>query len=111
MAEYMLLYKGDATEAKDMDPEKSKEVMQKWGAWMSEIGDKMVNMGSPMNKRGVSIVDDGNEGTADMINGYSIIKAESMEEAKKLSKNHPFLADGTGNFSVEIYEILPNPKM
>lgn len=111
MAEYMLLYKGDATEAKDMDPAKSKEVMAKWGTWMGEVGDKMVNMGSPMNKRGASVVDDGSEGSAELLNGYSIIKADSMEEAKKLSQNHPFLAEGKGNFSVEIYEILPTPKM
>ena len=35
----------------------------------------------------------------------------AMEDAKALVESHPFLSDHSGKFSVEIYELMPVPKM
>ncbi|HUC95467.1 MAG TPA: YciI family protein [Candidatus Saccharimonadia bacterium] len=48
-------------------------------------------------------------GTPDQLNGFTIIQAENMDEALKLVDGHPFLSDKTGNFSVEVFELLPTP--
>lgn len=111
MAKFMLLYKGPATEAADMSPEESQEVMAKWGEWMQTVGEAMVDMGAPMNKAGASVVDDGSSGTAELLNGYTIIEAADLKAATALCNGHPFLSDKTGDFSVEVYEILPVPGM
>lgn len=110
MKKFILLYNGPATKAEDMDPAMVKEVMAKWGEWMDKLGSSMVDMGQPM-ANGEAVVDDGSEGKALQLSGYSIIQAEDMATAKKLVEDHPFLSDKTGKFSVEIFELQPVPGM
>ncbi len=111
MKKFILLYRGPATDAADMAPEKRNAIMAKWGEWMGKVGKGMVEMGQPMVKQGVSIVDDGSAGEAAELNGYSIIQAKDMAAAEKMVAGHPFLSDKTGDFSVDIYELMPVPKM
>ena len=110
MKKFILLYKGPATSAKDMGEEEAKAIMAKWAEWMQKVGSAMVDMGNPM-ANGISIVDDGSESMASQLSGYTIIQAEDMAEAKALVDGHPFLSDKSGKFSVEVYELLPVPKM
>src|SRR5579871_2264082 len=109
MKKFMLLYNGPATPPEKMDPAKRDAIMAKWGEWMEKVGDALVDFGQPM-ANGVAVVDDGSEGKATLLNGYSIIQAEDIMGAKKLSADHPFLSDKTGKFSVDIYELLPAPS-
>jgi hypothetical protein len=44
------------------------------------------------------------------VNGYSIIQAESMEEAVELLKEHPHLHWAEG-CKIEVFESLPVPGM
>ena len=111
MKKYILLYNGPATDAMDMAPELRDSIMRKWGEWMGKVGSSMVDMGQPMVKQGLSLVDDGSTKTPAELNGYSIIEANSLEEAKSLVEGHPFLSDKTGKFSVDIYELMPASKM
>lgn len=108
MEKYILLYNGPATDMKDMSEEQGKEVMEKWQVWMEKVGDALLDVGSPM-ANGVCVVDDGSDGTATSLSGYSIIQAENMDAAKKLVEGHPFLTEGKGNFSVEVHQLLPAP--
>ena len=41
--------------------------------------------------------------------GYSIIEAVDMSAAKALVDGHPFLSGSTGDFAVEIHELMPVP--
>ena len=110
MKKFILLYNGPATAPADMSQEKRNAVMAKWAEWMSKVKSSLVDMGQPM-ANGVALVDDGSESMATRLNGYSIIQATNMEAAKTLVDGHPFLSDQTGKFSVEIFELLPVPKM
>jgi hypothetical protein len=110
MKKYMLLYNGPATAAEDMSGEKAQEVMAAWGKWMAEVGEALVDIGQPM-EGGVAVVDDGTEGVATQLSGYTIVQAEDLEAARGLAKNHPFLSEGQGRFSVEVHELLPVPEM
>jgi len=110
MTKFILFYKGPATHPQDMPEEKRKAVMAKWGEWMSKVGKALVDMGQPMTN-GVSVADDGSKASAAELNGYSIIEAKDMEAAKALVADHPFLSDHSGKFSVELYELMPSPKM
>ncbi len=110
MKKFILLYNGPATPPEQMKPEETKAIMAKWGEWMEEVGNAMVDMGQPM-ANGEAVVDDGSAGTATQLSGYTIIQAEDMAGARKLVENHPFLSDKTGKFSVEVHELLSVPGM
>jgi hypothetical protein len=112
MKKFMLLYNGPATPADQMDPEKAEAVMADWGEWMDKLGSAMVEMGQPMDPRmAKSVVDDGSTGKPLQLSGYSIIQAESLDAAVELVDGHPFLSDQTGDFSVEVFELLEVPGM
>jgi hypothetical protein len=96
MTGLILLYKGPATA-----PEASHEG---WPEWFQSLGDKLVDMGSPM-ANGLVIHSDGTtSGPASSLNGYSIIRAEDSEEALDLVKRHPFLALGPA-YTIEAFDV------
>ena len=108
MAKYIFVYKGPATDMSDMTEEQSKAVMDAWGQWIQKTGSALVDVGQPM-VNGASLVDNGSEGTAAQLSGYSIVEAGDLTSAKKLADGHPFLSEGKGNFAIDIFELLPVP--
>ncbi len=108
MAKYILTYKGSATDMENMSAEDSKKVMMAWKVWMEAVGSNLVDVGAPM-ANGLSIVDDGSEGVASELSGYSIVEANDIDDAKALAKDHPFLSEGAGNFAIDIFELMPVP--
>ena len=110
MAKYMMVYKGDATDMSDMTEAQIGEVMAAWGAWMQSAGSALADIGTPFGP-GISIVDNGTMGTATSLTGYSIVESDSMEAARALANDHPFLSDGKGSYAIDVYELLPVPMM
>jgi hypothetical protein len=108
MAKFIIVYKGPATDMSDMSEEEGKAVMEAWNQWIQKLGSALVDVGQPMGN-GISLVDDGSEGTPALLNGYSIVEADDIEDAKKFADGHPFLSEGKGNFAIDIYELLPVP--
>ena len=110
MAQFIMLYKGDATDMADMTQEEMQAVMAKWAEWMQGVGSALADIGTPFGPSS-SIVDDGSAGTAVSLTGYSIVQADTMDAARALADNHPFLSEGKGNFAIDLYEMLPVPSM
>ncbi len=108
MPKYMMIYKGEATDMADMTPEQSQEVMAKWGAWMQKVGSSLADVGAPFGP-GTSVVDDGSSGTPESLTGYSIVEADSLDAAASLADGHPYLSEGKGDFSIELFELMPVP--
>lgn len=106
MTSYILLYNGPATPMEEMTPEQGEEVMGKWQAWIGSVGDALTDVGAPM-VNGHAVKDDGSAGSATQLNGYSIVQADDLDGAKRLVVGHPFLSDRTGDFAVEIHELVP----
>ena len=104
----MLIYKGEATDMADMTPEEGAAVLAKWQAWMERIGPALQDVGSPFGP-GKSVVDDGSTGNAAGLTGYSIIEANDLDHAHSLTDGHPYLSEGAGNYSVEVFELMPVP--
>jgi hypothetical protein len=98
--------RGPATPMQDFSEEQAAEQMQAWGTWMSRVGSAMVDMGSPFGER-ASLADDGTTPDPGDLNGYTIVEADSLDAAKALADNHPFLTEGKGRFSVEVFELVP----
>ena len=108
MARFILVYKGPATDMAAMTEAQSKAVMDCWNAWIGKLGAALLDVGAPFGP-GTSIVDDGKERKPDELNGYSIVEAADLAAARGLAKAHPFLSEGKGRFSLEVYELMPVP--
>lgn len=106
MAKFIYLYRGPATPMSDATPEQGAERKAAFGAWMEKVGAALVNVGSPFGTR-ASVRDDGTEGTAGDLIGYSIIEADDLAAAKALIDGLPFLSNSDGKCAVEIFELLP----
>jgi hypothetical protein len=108
MPNFMLIYKGEATDTSDMSEEQAADVMQKWGVWMEKVGPALADIGAPFGM-GVSVVDDGSMGDPTSLTGYSIVTAADLAGAQAHADGHPYLSEGLGNFAIEIYELAPVP--
>ena len=106
MARFVYLYRGPATAMSDLTPEQGAERAAAFGAWMEKVGVALVDVGSPFGSS-VSVRDDGVEGAAGDLIGYTIVEADDLAAAKALTDGLPFLAGGDGKCAVEIFELLP----
>ena len=106
MSKYLLLYRGPATPMEDFTPEQSAEQMRAWGEWMGKVGSALVDGGAPFGAR-ATVSDDGTSPAPSDQNGYTIVEAGSLDGARALTDGHPFLSEGKGRFTVEIFELVP----
>ncbi len=110
MTKFILVYKGEATPMDQMSEEEGKAIMAKWGEWMGKVGGALVDMGMPFGP-GISVVDDGSTRAAAALTGYSIVEAADLAAAQGLTDGHPYFAEGKGDFSIEVFELMPVPEM
>jgi hypothetical protein len=106
MSKFLYLYRGPATPIEEFTAEQSAEQMRLWGEWMGQVGSAMVDAGAPFGNR-ASVADDGSSAEPTDLNGYTIVEAGSLDEAHDLIKAHPFLSEGKGRFTIDIYELIP----
>jgi hypothetical protein len=102
MLKFIYLYRGQSTE---LTPEQGAERMAAFAAWAEKLGPALIDAGSPFGAS-VSVRDDGAEGTACDLIGYSIVEAADFTAAKALTDGLPFLSNRDGNCAVEIFELL-----
>ena len=108
MSKFLYLYRGPATSMEDFTPEQAAEQNKAWGDWIGRVGPALVDVGAPLGER-TAVADDSSTTTPSDQNGYSIVEADTLEAAKALVKDHPFLSEGKGRFSIEIFELAPMP--
>jgi hypothetical protein len=83
--------------------EPSPAVMDAWMSWFGKIGDKLVDPGNPFGP-GRQVTPAGSTDLTDDTSpatGYSIINAETIDEAEALLDGCPIIS------SVRIYEAMP----
>ena len=83
--------------------EEGAKLMARWETWLGGLGDSVVNPGNPvgMSKTiGAEGVTD--DGGSNPLSGFSILQADSIEAAIKLSEGCPHLDHGT----IEVAEII-----
>ena len=108
MSKFLYLYRGPATPIEEFTPDQSAEQMRLWGEWMGQVESAMVDAGAPFGTR-TSVSDDGSSAEPTDLNGYTIVEASSLDEARDLVKAHPFLSEGKGRFTIDIFELAPMP--
>lgn len=113
MKEFMLIYQGGDPEWMQNQTEADMQaLMQSWGAWMAKLQEQghLVNGGAPLHFGGQRLTSDGvvtdiaAAEFKELVSGYSIIKAESFEQAVSLTKACPIFQNPA--CVTEIREIL-----
>lgn len=100
MSNYVLAYHGGK---KSDSPEAGAKMKADWEAWVSGLGDAVVNPGTPLGmSRTVSAEGVSNDGGANPLAGFSIVEADSMDAALEMAKACPFLEMGT----IEVAEAM-----
>lgn len=100
MAEFLYVYRGG--ERSD-SPQQAEQVMQKWVAWMKELGEKghIKDRGQPLELTGKvvrgkqKVVTDGPyTESKDLVGGYTLVEAKDLADAAELSKGCPIFDSG-----------------
>ncbi len=105
MANFVLLYSGGAGMA-TTEAEQAAS-MQAWGAWFGGLGSALVDGGNPFTPVAKTLSGKGevsNTPAGTLATGYSIIKADSLDAAVKMSQGCPHLQSGG---QVTVYETFP----
>lgn len=101
MKEYVLVFKGGSMPESD---EEKKQVMDAWGQWFSELGDKVKNQGNPFGSSKAVSADGEVSDSTSGLTGYCIISADSLDDAVEMAKGCPVKLGGA---STEVYEVFP----
>ena len=105
MSEFVLLYRRSEQASREMmgSPERAQQSLNKWRAWMKEMGDKgqLKSIGQPLDDGGKvvlgkkkTVTDGPYAETKDIIGGYSVIEARDLDEAAKIASSCPVLEGG-----------------
>jgi len=100
MAKYMVFYNTTSAmraQMAEIPPDQVAAGMEGWMTWGAQVGDRLVDMGSPL-------VNDGDDDV--QVSGYSIIDADSQEHLDGLLEGHPHTAAG-GTISTQRFMEKP----
>jgi hypothetical protein len=113
MKEFLFVYRNDyKAQSAPSSPEEMQAIMKQWMDWIGGIAaqNKLIDRGNRLHGAG-KVVKPGNVITdgpyteiKELIGGYTLVKAASLEEATEMAKDCPILTVG-GN--VEVREINP----
>jgi hypothetical protein len=106
MANYLLLYRGGSMPETETE---QKAVMQEWETWFSKLGSAVVDGGNPFTPNAKTINKDGkiSDGSGGPLpSGYSVIKANSLDEATRLAKDCPVLKGGAEVMVFETFNAM-----
>jgi len=107
MTDFLLIYEGgDSKWMEKQTPDEIQKTMQAWGEWFKrlEASGNLRNPGAALapggavlttNGRGVQ-TDTSMSEVKELIGGYSVIAADSIEQAAELAKGGPFLGNNPG---------------
>ncbi len=103
MAKFEFLYSGgNQPEGED----EHAKMIKAWTAWFSDLGSAVADPGNPFGPVAKKISRNGavsDSPAGEMFTGYSIISADSFDQAVKIAQSCPGLHDGT---EVTVFEIL-----
>jgi len=114
MKDFMFIFRGPNPEDMKMTPEESQATMQKWFAWIGDLsakglyagGEALFPHGKIVQGKKAVVTDGPFAEGKELVGGYFIVKAKSLEEATELAFGFPdFELQG----SVEVREVMKIP--
>lgn len=99
MTNYVIAYHGGR---KFATPQDGAAYMAKWKAWMGGLGDAMVDPGMPLGAGKLVSAAGVSDRGADLLTGFSIVTADSLDAVLELARKCPHLDHGT----IEVAEVM-----
>jgi hypothetical protein len=92
MAKFLITYHGGAE--MPADPAQREQMMTAFMTWAASVGDDMIDPGAPLGPAKLvtsGSVSDDKEGS---VGGYTLLSANSLDDAVEKVRNHPFIGRG-----------------
>lgn len=111
MKDFLLIFRNSQEPEKTNSPEQMQQLMQQWMNWFGSIAaqNKLIDKGNRLGtsgktlKSGNVVTDGPYTEIKEIVGGYSMIRAESLEEAAAIAGGCPILTIGG---SVEVRDIM-----
>lgn len=105
MAEYIISYIGGNQPA---SAEEGQKHFAQFKVWLSSLGEAVVSPANPL-KNTHTIQSDGSvsEGSSTAMSGFTVVQADSIEQAVSMAQACPFLGIGG---SLEVAELIKMPS-
>ena len=111
MKEFLLLFRGNEAERKHSSPEQIEALMKRWQDWIGGIAATGNMLGAQPLENGGKVIKGPSKKITDgafmegkeILGGYVLLKAKTIEEASKIGEGCPILEDENG--TVEVREI------
>ena len=104
MSKFMLLIRNEGDPMATVNEQDREMIMQKWGAYMGGLGDKLVD-GLPFGSEGKVVSNAGvsngrHEEATVNVGGYLILEASNLDEAVQLAQGCPAVENPSSNIEV-----------
>jgi hypothetical protein len=104
MANFLLTYHGEG--GMPEGAEETEKVMAAWGAWFGQLGAAVVDPGNPTSHTKAISPDGSVMDATSAPTGYSIIKADGLDQAVEPATGCPVLAAGQVVLVSETFEAM-----
>ncbi|MCZ7439359.1 hypothetical protein O7598_23335 [Micromonospora sp. WMMC241] len=110
MGRFLALFNGAADEVDkvELSDQQQTEFIDAWAAWAQANEKALVDPGAPLNAKKL-VTAQGVEDFTDAMTGYTIVEADSHDEAVRIFSGHPHLGLFPGN-SVAVLECPAPPS-
>ncbi len=101
MSDFLLVYHGGSMPESEAEQARA---MEAWTSWFTQLGGAVKDQGNPFTGQTKTIAADGavSDGSGDA-SGYTVLTADSLDDATALAKDCPVLRGGA---SISIHETL-----
>jgi hypothetical protein len=111
MQDFMFIFRG-GSDASGLSPDEMQNHMQKWFQWVEELrakniyvgGEALTPVGKTISGKKALVTDGPYAESKELVGGYFVVKANSLEEAVEIAKTgYP---DFVFNGAVEVREVM-----
>ncbi len=93
MPSYIIAYHGEIKTSETL--EEGAAHMQQWKDWVTNLGDAVINPGSPIGpSKLVSPAGISDDNLPDAMSGFSVVKADTLDAALEMAKTCPYVEAG-----------------
>lgn len=106
MASYLLLFSGGGMPQGEAQ---TKKVMAAWESWMGKHHDAITDPGNPFTPNSKTLTKDGKVTSGPVgepASGYTVIKADSMDDAIEIAKGCPVFLGGAKISVYETFDVM-----
>ena len=93
MATFLVTYHGGG--GMPESAQAREQMLAAFGAWAASVGDAMIDPGTPLGPRKTVTSNGVSDAPADpTLGGYTLLRADSLDDAVKAVMDHPFVSRG-----------------